>query len=167
MSIQRNNPGNIRRVQGKPWQGELVPVPFAAGFVTFSSLEYGFRALLKLLQTYITKYQADTVSEIITRWAPPAENPTASYIQFVSAAAGINPYQQIAASDLNTLSRIAAGIADFEHNGALTAGDLAALNAAAGSFTGSAPGAGSQSAGLSAWPLVFLFAALYLGNRYA
>lgn len=82
--IANNNPGNIRRVSGQTWKGEL---PFTAGdprydqtFEQFISPVWGLRAMAKLLLKYQRKYGCDTVRKIISRWAPPNENETESYI---------------------------------------------------------------------------------------
>lgn len=79
--IRNNNPGNIRH--GDKWQG-LAKEQTDTAFCQFSSMTYGIRALLKLLQTYNKKYNIDTIQEICSRWAPTNENDTAAYIAFVS-----------------------------------------------------------------------------------
>lgn len=135
--INRNNPGNIRRVSGKPWVGEIVPSPWVAGFVTFDTLEHGYRAMLKLLNNYLNAGY-NTIQKIITRWAPPSENPTAAYIQFISDYTRTPAGVQITPGPLVT--KIAEAISEFEHYGDLTQSDLYALQAAAASFTpGSVP----------------------------
>jgi hypothetical protein len=161
MAIKGNNPGNIRRVNGVPWLGEIQPQPWAPGFVTFSNLQYGFRALLKLLQTYITKHGADTVEKIISRWAPPSENNTENYIQFVCTFIKLNRYQKIYSTDTPTLSWIAAAIAEMEHSGQLTNVDYTALNAAAAALPNS-PGAGAQTAGASDIGIILLLIGIVL-----
>jgi len=135
--IKNNNPGNIRRVQGSPWQGEIVPQPWAAGFVVFDSLEHGYRALLLLLNSYIAK-GFDTIKKIITRWAPPSENNAAAYIQFVSNYTG-TPATFPVPPDSETTWQIAAAISEMEHAGTITGTDLAALNAAADKLQGITP----------------------------
>lgn len=79
--IPSNNPGNI--VKGVDWQGEVA---CKGRFECFKSPEHGIRAIGKLLHTYKTKHNLNTVEEIITRWAPPHENNTAEFIKFVKRA---------------------------------------------------------------------------------
>lgn len=145
--ITNNNPGNIRRVQGKPWIGELVPVPFAPGFVTFDTLADGYRAALKLLNTYVSN-GFNTIEKIITRWAPPSENNTPSYISFVARDTGISPGTVIYPGDWFTLARIAKSISEVEHTGTIGAPEITALNEAVGVLSGNQPG-GAQTAGFN------------------
>ncbi|UPW41678.1 hypothetical protein [Peromfec virus RodF8_22] len=76
-----NNPGNIRSVTGKPWIGEIENGKHH--FCHFSKIEYGFRAMNRLLIHYITRLYLTTIFDIINRWAPPIENDTSSYISMV------------------------------------------------------------------------------------
>ena len=46
-------------------------------------MQYGFRAALKLLRTYYTKYGCITIRQIICRWAPETENQVEAYIKTV------------------------------------------------------------------------------------
>lgn len=77
--FRNNNPGNIRH--GNDWKGEKQGQDTA--FETFTSVEYGIRAIFKLLDTYEKKYKAVSITEIISRFAPPHENATANYINNV------------------------------------------------------------------------------------
>lgn len=87
--IINNNPANIRR--GSAWKG-LVPFLLNPqnqqrvcdkSFCQFVNIEYGIRALIVLLRTYRYKYKLSTIEKIITRFAPPSENRTTAYIDFV------------------------------------------------------------------------------------
>jgi len=125
--MKGNNPGNIRRVKGQTWQGETTPSPWAPGFATFISLQYGFRALALLLKNYISQGY-DTITEIVNRWAPPSENDTANYIKFMVDYTGIPANAPLAPSDDN-LFKLGRAIAEIEHSGTITATDLQALQA--------------------------------------
>ena len=48
----------------------------------------GFRAMAKLLLTYRKKYGLHSIDAVIARWAPPGENPTANYVEFVKKNVG-------------------------------------------------------------------------------
>lgn len=74
-----NNPLNIRFNPANHWQGQICE---HKGFCQFKSDAYGFRAAYKILCSYI-KNGYDTLERIIERWAPPCENDTKKYIQFV------------------------------------------------------------------------------------
>lgn len=90
-----NNPGNIR--YNPDFQGVIGQ---KNGFSEFSNLYYGYRAILTVLTTYLTRYGLNTISKIITRYAPPNENKTSVYIDFVSTYTGIDKNQVLSVSDL-------------------------------------------------------------------
>lgn len=75
-----NNYGNIRASKSYKWIGQIGEYN---GFVKFSSVDYGLRALYILINRYITYYDLQDVSSIITRYAPPSENDTQGYIRYV------------------------------------------------------------------------------------
>ena len=75
------NPANIR-LNSQSFVGELKPSSDRS-FKQFKSMTYGVRALMRILLTYYHKYNCDTVSKIITRYAPSIENNTSAYIAFV------------------------------------------------------------------------------------
>lgn len=85
--IRNNNPGNIRH--GDAWQGRR-PKQTDNAFVQFVSPEYGIRAMVKVLQTYQDSYGINTIEGIISRWAPPVENDTESYIESVVMKTGVS-----------------------------------------------------------------------------
>lgn len=89
--IRNNNPLNIRK--GNNWQGERYPQTDKA-FEEFESMQYGIRAGFKLIRKYMSGYNGltkkfNTIELIIKRWAPPTENATQRYIDFVSKTTGI------------------------------------------------------------------------------
>lgn len=63
-------------------------------------MEWGYRAMFILLDTYRRRYGLDTVRGMIGRYAPPSENDTARYIRTVCEMTGIAPNERI-----NTRSR--------------------------------------------------------------
>ncbi|NRN30985.1 structural protein [Photorhabdus heterorhabditis] len=92
--IRNNNPGNIR--WGDDWQG-LVPESQRTdkSFCQFISPEYGIRAMIKILHNYNRKYNLKTVGGIISRWAPPNENNTDTYVNRVCKDTGVSCDQVI------------------------------------------------------------------------
>ncbi len=92
--IRNNNPLNIRRGKDQ-WQG-LRAQQTDASFCQFESMEYGWRAVFRLLcNTYYGKYKLRTIRDIISRWAPPKENNTPAYIRYVSDYTGIWPDREL------------------------------------------------------------------------
>lgn len=87
-----NNPLNIRYNKANNWVGQIGQ---RNGFVIFDTQENGFRAAARTLISYANK-GVDTVSKIIYRWAPPSDNnPTESYISFVTKQTGFGRDQKV------------------------------------------------------------------------
>lgn len=95
-----NNPLNIRAGKSK-WLGQVLPQKGSGegAFCHFQSMEYGLRAAFCLLRTYATKYRLNCVKDIITRWAPPSENDTQSYIRHVCVLTGFGGNQRLTEKD--------------------------------------------------------------------
>jgi len=113
--IRNRNPLNIRlsryRWQGQtnsptpspslpPMQGDREGLLGDVSFCTFTSMHYGFRAAIVLMRNYITRYKANTIERIITRWAPPSDgNRTDKYINDVCRLTGFAGRAPLAATD--------------------------------------------------------------------
>ena len=88
--LRNNNPGNIR-YDGTAWEGLASP-PSDGTFFVFTSPVYGIRAMARVLTNYVgLDGVAPTVTGLISRWAPPSENDTASYIADVAGKLGVDP----------------------------------------------------------------------------
>jgi len=85
--IRNNNPGNIVQ-SGIEWMGK-VEYPTDSRFEQFTRMYYGLRALVRNLKSYYFDRGLKTVRDIITRWAPPTENDTLGYINFVAGYMGV------------------------------------------------------------------------------
>ena len=99
--IRNNNPLNIRK--GNNWKGER-PHQTDKAFEEFETMEMGIRAGFKLLKNYITGHNGktkpyNTIDKIVRRWAPPTENATRNYIDFVSQDSGIHALEPISFKD--------------------------------------------------------------------
>ena len=93
--IAVNNPGNIR--YNPAYKGCTGS---NKGFCTFSSMGYGYRAILVTLTTYYTKYGLTTIRGIFNRYAPPSENDTSHYITQVSRFTGFSADENLTKEDL-------------------------------------------------------------------
>lgn len=109
------NPGNIRRSKVR-YQGEVHPSRDAS-FKQFSAMEWGYRAIFVLLDTYRIRYGLDTVEGMISRWAPPSENHTTTYVRYVAQYVGVGEKEPIDTHNQRTMLRFAAAISRVE-NGA-------------------------------------------------
>ncbi len=112
--IRNNNPGNIRR-SSSAWQGRVSWAESKdKSFEQFEYFFWGVRALVIVLRSYFTKYNLNTIEQIITRWAPPSENNTASYISSVVTLTGFKK-NQVLIPDKETLRRLTYAICDHEN----------------------------------------------------
>ena len=110
--IRNNNPGNIRK--GEKWKG-LSEHQTDSSFCIFVSPEYGIRALVKILLTYYKKYKLNTVKKIISRYAPPSENETESYIKSVANQLGVASDEEIDLSSVAVLAVLLRAIIRHEN----------------------------------------------------
>lgn len=96
--IRTNNPG------------ALMP---GGKLAEFGSMEEGLAALDKNLASY-GKKGINTLSGVISTWAPPKENDTNAYIAHVAKVTGLDPNQQIDLSNPLVRHQISAGITQME-----------------------------------------------------
>lgn len=123
---RNNNPGNIR-ISSSPWQGKVPVAQNTDGaFEQFTAYAYGVRAMIKLLQNYISAGH-NTIQKIIERYAPAADNNNvAAYVNAVASRSGLSPNATLSI-DYNTLSRLVPAMATHEtgQSDAVTPGMLA------------------------------------------
>ena len=117
--IRNNNPGNLEA--GIGWTGVVGSdttnlQPGQPGFAIFSDSVYGLRALATDLMTKMTLDGLNTITEIISVYAPPATNDTASYISSVAGDAGLDPNVPIPL-DATTLGNLVRAIVNHEEGG--------------------------------------------------
>lgn len=91
--IRNNNPGNIKK-NDVEWEG-LSAIQTDNTFFQFTDPIYGIRALTKILRTYRNNYNIKNIWGIINRYAPPSENDTESYKNFVKEKTGLNMLEEI------------------------------------------------------------------------
>lgn len=111
--IRNNNPLNIRI--GNTWLGERHPSECDdPDFEQFISMEYGLRAGFCILRRYIRHYHRNTISQVISSWAPSSENDTTKYIEFVARKAKCAAKTEILFEDKATMCAIVQAMAQFE-----------------------------------------------------
>ncbi|GBQ07856.1 structural protein P5 [Saccharibacter floricola] len=86
--IRNNNPGNLNYVGQAGAHNEQGD---HGRFAVFSTAEAGLMALRGQLLRYHQRDGLDSISAIISKWAPPAENNTHEYIEGVAHALGVSP----------------------------------------------------------------------------
>ena len=111
--IRNHNPGNIVQNNIK-WEGAREQ-PFDPKFVEFIAPEWGIRAMMRILQSYYHRHGLDTVQAIINRWAPPHENATDHYAQFVAKSIGVKRYDVLNMFDPKIVMALCRAIILFEN----------------------------------------------------
>lgn len=84
--------------------------PTDPAFEEFVAIEYGYRAAFCILRRYIRRYNKNTITAIVSTWAPSTENNTQRYIDFVAAQMKISPNETIAYSDREQMTRLVAAM---------------------------------------------------------
>lgn len=105
--IRNNNPLNIRI--GNTWLGERMS-PTDPAFEEFVAIEYGYRAAFCILRRYIRRYRKNTISAIVSTWAPASENNTQRYIDFVADRMKISPEDTIDYNDREKMAQLVAAM---------------------------------------------------------
>ncbi len=108
--LGQNNPYNLRDYN-QDWDGQ---VGATQGFVDFDDLSSGVRAADKLLANYPDLKGISTLRELIATFAPPNENDTENYIEFVSETIGIPPDQPIDLDDPNVRDSVLGAMGQME-----------------------------------------------------
>lgn len=111
LGLRNNNPGNIR--PGDAWQGMVGE---AGGFIVFQDISWGIRALATDIANKIT-HGYNTITSLVSRYAPPSENNTSAYIFAVSGDTGIPP-DQVLSHDAQTLHELVRAIINHENGDA-------------------------------------------------
>ncbi|MEQ0902858.1 structural protein, partial [Pseudomonas aeruginosa] len=86
-----------------------------SAFVQFTGPQWGIRAIARTLITYQDKHTLRTIRQIISRWAPPSENNTESYIRQVAARVGVAPDARIDVYDYRTMRTLVEAIVRHEN----------------------------------------------------
>lgn len=109
-----NNPLNIRISKTKPWKGEVRPSRDLE-FAEFRSMAWGYRAAFKLLDNYRRLHDCRTLADFIERWAPPTENDTRAYIDFVAKRAEVDAEAILDTRDEVVMRKVVAAMSRMEN----------------------------------------------------
>ncbi|AXS00145.1 transglycosylase (plasmid) [Escherichia coli] len=120
-NYRNNNLGNLVFANQ---EGATLESPNAKGeqrFARFNTPEEGIRALANQVSSYYNGTSAaagyqklQTVSSIISKWAPPNENNTNQYIDNVSKYLGVSPNEKIDVSNQEVMTQLVRAIATKE-----------------------------------------------------
>lgn len=114
--MRNNNPGNIR-ISNTPWQGKIPASQNTdKAFEQFRTWAYGIRAMIKNLQYYQTNRNLNNLTQIISTWAPAADNnDTTAYIAAVSLETGLSPTAYLNLQDQNTMRKLVKAMSRVEN----------------------------------------------------
>nr|WP_236942264.1 transglycosylase [Escherichia sp. MOD1-EC6153] len=120
-NYRNNNLGNLVFANQ---EGATLEAPNAKGeqrFARFNTPEEGIRALANQVSSYYNGTSAaagyqklQTVSSIISKWAPPKENNTNQYIDNVSKYLGVSPNEKIDVGNPEVMTQLVRAIATKE-----------------------------------------------------
>lgn len=102
---RNNNPLNLEYNDRNRWQGQRGS---DGRFAVFANREYGYRAALKILRGYQTRYHLHTLTAMINRWCPPQErgNDTLAYIRTVARRANLHTDEPLDLSNKSVVVRL-------------------------------------------------------------
>ena len=87
--VGKNNVLNIRASKSFSWAGQTGATK---GFCDFDGIEMCRRAGLYLLMRSYRRSGCVTVENVIKRWAPPTENNSSAYVDYVCKRSGLGRY---------------------------------------------------------------------------
>lgn len=120
--LRNNNPGNIRLSKDN-WQG-LREKQEDGEFFQFTSMEWGYRALIRTLQNYRRLHGCKSISDFIRRWAPATENNTGVYVRRVCQDMQVPSEFVPDVTDKATMCSFAAAISFVENGVPAVMGDV-------------------------------------------
>lgn len=118
--IHQNNPVAICFSKKNNWKGQVTT---DNNFCSFVSLQFCFRAWLKILSSY-AKRGILSIDDIISTYAPTSENDTLSYIGFIKNA--FKEYN-VFMYDINFIAYLFKFMCFFETNYTINVGNILIL----------------------------------------
>jgi hypothetical protein len=100
--LRNNNPANLKG--NDLWLGKTGVDE--GGFIQFKTPQAGSRAMAINLANQEKKHGINTVSGLISKYAPNSENDTVSYIEKVANDLGVKPNQKIKLTDKKTMLKL-------------------------------------------------------------
>lgn len=122
LGCRLNNPLNIRYSPLNNWAGQIGQ---ERGFCHFKTVEYGYRAAIKLLIVYLSR-GINTPRKIISTWAPASDgNDVDAYVGFVCRPFGWSPDTFLV--NVSDLCKLAAMMSFYESNMSVASTELEML----------------------------------------
>lgn len=109
--VRNNNPGNLVQSDVQ-WEGKTASAD--PRYESFATPEHGIRAMALNAQ-HLQGQGAQSVSQLITKWAPPSENDTPAYIAAVAKQMNVDPNGSIDLQNPATLQSFTQAVIDHEN----------------------------------------------------
>lgn len=109
LSVRNNNFGNLRNPQTGDFQRYATPEEGKSAMLRDLALKLSGKS--PVMQSKYGQGYTPTIENVVSTWAPPSENDTQNYINFVSKQTGLAPNQPLLPADVE---RIAPAIAQME-----------------------------------------------------
>ncbi len=109
LSVRNNNFGNLRNPQTGDFQQYATPEEGKSAMLRDLALKLSGKS--PVMQSKYGQGYIPTIENVVSTWAPPSENDTQNYINFVSKQTGLAPNQPLLPADVE---RIAPAIAQME-----------------------------------------------------
>jgi hypothetical protein len=109
--LRNNNPANLKG--NDLWLGKTGVDD--GGFIQFKTPQAGLRAMAINLANQEKKHGINTVSGLISKYAPNSENDTVSYIEKVANDLGVKPNQKIKLTDKKTMIKLMRSMIEHEN----------------------------------------------------
>lgn len=119
--LRNFNPGNIR-ISGVRYLGEVQPSQDKA-FKQFETMAWGYRAMFVLLDSYHRR-GIKTIRTMINRYAPPIENHTDNYINFVATKSGATPDEVLDPQSKEIMTPIISAMSQIENGSPAVASEV-------------------------------------------
>ena len=119
--LRNFNPGNIR-ISGVRYLGEVQPSQDKA-FKQFETMAWGYRAMFVLLDSYHRR-GIQTIRTMINRYAPPIENHTDNYINFVATKSGVTPDEVLDPQSKEIMIPIVSAMSQIENGSTAVASEV-------------------------------------------
>lgn len=110
--IRNNNPLNLGYVPGQA--GLVAGTPSDGRFGRYQTMADGVAAAERQLMRYQVRDHLNTVRQMVSKWAPPGENDTNSYVQQVAKAMGVDADAPVSLNNQATAASMIGAMAKRE-----------------------------------------------------
>ena len=111
LGLRQRNPGHVRPLTTGEWRAQTG---VANGFSIFDNYGNGIRAMALNLRTYYRKHGLNTLTGIISRYAPSSENDVGAYVRAVAQRSGLSELGALNLEDEDVMVRLVTAMIHHE-----------------------------------------------------